>query len=189
MKIIDLIGLIAGIIQAAGYVYYGYYVFKNTINPNTGSWLIWSYGNAIVCINYILLGGNLSFSDSLPVVCSILCVISGILFIFFKKIKKPKTYEVLILFVDITITIYWYVTKENITTFILLQISVFISFVPIIREVLTDPSSERKKPWIIWSIAYGILFLSQITELDLKAIYPLNYMLLHTVIAVIAKKH
>ncbi len=186
MNIFEIIGLCAGILQIIGYVWYDYYVITGQIKPNTGSWVIWSYGNAIVCLNYLSLHKTISFIESLPIVCAICCVMSAIIFLVLGKFERPKWYEIVILIADIGITIYWQLSGENITTAIVLQISVLISFIPIVLETKGDPASEKAGPWMIWTVAYTLLLIAEIPQQSqLKMIYPIHYAFWHLVIFII----
>ena len=68
----ELLGLAAGLVQIVGYIWYISYVWKGQIKPNSASWIIWSYGNAVVCWSYIVGGEQITFKESLPIVCSIM---------------------------------------------------------------------------------------------------------------------
>ncbi len=187
-----IIGILAGLIQISGYIYYVQLVKKNKIVPNTTSWLIWSYGNAIVCINYLFLADGISWSESLPIVCAISNVFAGIYFLrktlkAKKKFDRPQNYEAVILFIDLIITCYWFLTGESEITSILLQVSVFVSFIPITYETWKDPKSEKPGPWIVWSIAYVLFFISELGFNDwIKLIYPAHYLIWHGLIACIS---
>lgn len=187
-----IIGILAGLIQISGYIYYVQLVKKNEIVPNTTSWLIWSYGNAIVCINYLFLGEGISWSESLPVVCAISNVFAGIYFLrktlkSKKKFDRPQNYEAVILFSDLVITSYWLFTGESVVTSFLLQISVFVSFIPITYETWKDPKSEKPGPWVIWSIAYLLFFISELGYDEwTKLVYPVHYLVWHALIASIS---
>jgi len=193
VTIFQIVGIIAGLAQLIGYIDYISFVKRGVINPSTGSWLIWSYGNAIVCWIYIL-GGTLSFQETLPFVCSIACMLTGLYFLYLRKFERPEWWEYLVLSVDVLITIYWLKTRDTELAQTLLQISVMISFIPILRGVWINPNTERKRPWIIWSIAYALLFFAESPYIYMwrehywKFIYPINYFLWHFIVATLAAK-
>ena len=188
MSTLQIVGLVAGVVQLIGYIDYVSFVKKGTINPNTGSWAIWAYGNAIVCWTYVLGGKQISLTETLPIVCSFACFFSGVYFLFRKKFETPKMYEISIFLIDLSITIYWLRTGETILCQILLQISVAISFIPIIMETWKYPDSEQPRPWIIWSFAYGLLLVIELPDGDWwKVIYPAHYLLWHSIMAILSK--
>ncbi len=187
MTIFEILGILAGIAQAAGYVWYLYHVIKKDIKPNVGSWLIWSYGNTILCWNYISLD-TFSFKDSLPFICSVLCIFLAILFVFLHKFEKPSVKEIILLLVDIGITIYWLLSGESLFLQLLLHISVAISFYPIIDATKKDPTIERSVPWKLWSIAYLLLFFAQINSDWILLIYPIHYLFWDVLMVILAKK-
>ncbi len=189
-----MLGLIAGIVQLIGYVWYVQYVIQDKkrpgtgISPNSGSWLIWAYGNGIVCWNYIIAGGLISLKEALPVLCSAGTLVCAILFLALRKFEKPSRFEIGILILDMLITWYWYQSGEHIVTQILLQLSVGISYVPIIRETKKDPGSERPGPWIVWTIAYVLLFAAEFQGSFWKHVYPLNYAFWCFVMALVSSR-
>lgn len=186
MTLFEFIGLVAGVIQAIGYIWYNVLAYKKIITPNAGSWFIWSYGNAIICWQYILSGQHLTFKESLPVVCSILCVLTAVFLVLLKRFAKISLQEIVILIADIAITMYWLLMKENVITQILLQTSVFISFISIFKETRANPKLEQKGPWIIWSIAYCLLFIAEYNEGWVKWIFPIHYLVWHIIMAYVS---
>lgn len=189
MSIFDSLGLLAGLVQIVGYVWYVSYVVRGVIKPNTSSWVIWTYGNVLVCWSYIASSEALTLKETLPLVCSIAGVISSLIFLALKKFKWPeKRYEWGILIADILITIYWVVTGETQITQILLQVSVFLSFIPIVKDTREHPKQERPGPWFIWSVAYLLLFFAQSSQDFWMWIYPLQYLIWHFVMGMISAK-
>lgn len=188
MSIFEVIGLLAGIVQIVGYVWYISYVVRGVIKPNTGSWLIWAYGNAIVCWSYIAMGNELTFRESLPFICSIFSFIAAIIFLFLRRFEKPTSLEIKILLADIAITAFWLLTGESAITQVLLQVSVIISFFPIVKETKDNPSNERPGPWVVWTVAYILLFFAEFPQGFWMWIYPLQYLIWHGIMGILSAK-
>ncbi len=189
MSIFESLGLVAGLIQIVGYVWYISYVVRGVIKPNTSSWIIWTYGNFIVCWSYIETAKELSFRESLPFICSLACIVCAVIFLILRKFEWPeKRYEWEILGADVVITIYWVVTGDSLIAQMLLQVSVFLSFIPIIKDTIKHPQQERSGPWMIWSIAYLFLFFAEQTQGFWMWIYPVQYLIWHFIMGVISAK-
>lgn len=195
MQAFEILGIIAAILQIVGY--YTYYRLSVTghIKPNAASWLIWFYGNAIVCISYLSIG-EISLADLLPIVCAISNIV--IVVALWKKgfFAPIEPYEKKVIGADIGITILWLFLEyskfggsiERVTTMpaalmvhLLLLVSACISFIPVIKDTLSDTCAEDKRPWIIWSVAYVIWLGAEIlTGFSWNIIYPALYLMLHS---------
>lgn len=83
------------------------------------------------------------------------------------------------------------------------NLTTFTSFTPILRQVWSDPKSEKWLPWAIWTIAYMFLFLETLGDIPGESftwnvqdwslkfwewiatmIYPVSNILLHAFIAI-----
>ncbi len=193
-----IFGILAGVIQFAGYYIYAYDVFRSGVRPNPASWLIWSYGNALVCLSYIFLNLELSPAiDILPIVCAVTCIIMTILFFFYGKFRPLEKFEKTIVAIDIVVTILWalsdFVGLHLVPLsflHIVLLVSALISFVPLYVEVMRDHQAEKPRAWVVWTIAYMILLIIVLAEsISFEAFsYPLLYVVLHATVVVLASK-
>lgn len=191
MQSYQLFGIAAGILQICGYLAYALEVRKSRIKPNAGSWIIWGYGNIIVCLTY-LFAGSVSSADILPIVCSVCSLVMTIWFVKIGTFNKITGLEKKMIALDILLTLGWIafsviptsIDNPAIPVHVILQISAIVSFVPIIREVYYNRDTERHTPWIIWTSAYILFFIAEILAGApwYKLIYPLNYVILHGLI-------
>ncbi|MDQ5883592.1 MAG: hypothetical protein QG654_506 [Patescibacteria group bacterium] len=194
-----MLGIFSGILQFIGYCVYAYDVSRDAVKPNPASWLIWSYGNILICLSYIFLVNNsLTFAaEILPIVCSITCVVMAIYFMFIGKFRPLISFEKKIIFFDILLTLIW-VSSEFIgfnilptaVIHILLLLGAAVTFIPIYKEVFDDPSVEHPRAWFIWFFAYVVLFAVVFTEggsFD-ALLYPALYSVLHVIVGILAYK-
>lgn len=194
-----MLGIFSGILQFIGYCVYTHNVSKDKIKPNPASWLIWAYGNILVCLSYLfLVDGNLTFAaEILPIVCSITCVIVAIYFMIIGKFRPLVSFEKKIIFFDLCVTLIW-ASSEFLgldilpvgAIHILLLLSTVMSFIPLYKEVFVDPTVEKPKAWFIWSFAYVLLLVVVILEGSnlYSLLYPILYTVLHAVVGVLAYK-
>lgn len=193
-----IIGILAGILQFFGYAIYFFDVMRSGVRPNPASWLIWSYGNALICASYIFLNTDISVAgDILPIVCGAACIVMTMLFFLFGKFRPLETFEKIIVGIDILITIVWVLSDfvglrlvPLTALHIVLLISTCVSFFPLYLEVVRDHEAEKARAWIVWSVAYVLLLFVVIAEQG-KAesfLYPFLYLALHAAVAIFASR-
>lgn len=192
------LGIIAGVLQFIGYAVYAYDVFRSGVRPNPASWLIWSYGNALVCISYIFL--NLGFNpaiDILPIVCALSCIVMSLIFFFWGKFRPLERFEKIIVGIDVLVTLVWLLSDfagieflPLISLHIILLVSALVSFIPLYVELAKYPKTERPRAWVMWTIAYACLFSVVVAEGgSFEAFsYPALYLILHAKVAALASR-
>lgn len=200
MELFEILGIVAAVLQVGGYYTYYRLSLSGHIKPNAASWLIWFYGNAIVCISYLSIG-EISLADLLPIVCAISNIVI-VVALWRKKFFAPiEPYEKKVIASDIGITLLWLfleysrfgnlfesATKVPVVLIIhlLLLLSACISFIPVIKDTLSDTCAEDKRPWIVWSLAYLIWLVAEIlTGFSWNILYPLLYLILHSSVFII----
>jgi hypothetical protein len=210
-----LLGILAGVFQVIGYIYY---LRDSHIDPNPVTWFMFAYGTFILAIlewdSYATLPELI-----LPVACAILSVVVSIRC--WVKARKadstrwwpndwwPETYWDKFSFVaDLIITLaylsVWFFAsyailnsaqqQSAILIFLFLSnLSTFPAFFPIIRTTYVTPWREHWLPWFIWSFAY--LLLAIVTYLTHGAVwhhlmfFPLSNLILHAIVAVLALRN
>ncbi|MCX6717525.1 MAG: hypothetical protein NTU76_02525 [Candidatus Taylorbacteria bacterium] len=98
--------------------------------------------------------------------------------------------DILIFSADIVATIVWLVAKSALIGNMACQIGTVFSFIPIIRETMKNPKSERRTPWILWSTAYGLDVVLVITRWNQwgDVVYPATLLILDVLMAIIANR-
>ncbi len=182
---ISIIGYLAGIAHAIGYLWYAKKVFKDTTEPNFASWFLWA----------VLTGFNFKtyFTISEDYIKSIVSLISAIgcigIFIgalLYGKLSRLDKWDSIALVIGIIALGIWKYSGSAIYTNAILQTAIMVSFIPTIRGVRNHPEKEYIHPWAVWCVAYSlnilivlILWKEQYTEL----LYPVNGLLLHGTVA------
>lgn len=192
------LGAAAGLVQFVGYFIYVRDVVRSHIKPNPASWLIWSYGNALVCLSYIFLNQRFALSiEILPIVCGVACIVSGIIFLFIGKFRPIEGFEKKVVIFDLLVVLIWALDEffgfrimSLFTLHVLLLVSTVVAFIPVYKDVFEDPSVERPRAWIIWAVAYLILLIVSFMERGdiFTILYPALYAMLHGLVAVLASK-
>lgn len=182
--------ILAGILQLAGYLVYNKKVLSGKIIPNTASWFIWAMGGVLTTVSYIFVSGDW-VKDILPVICSLSVIFIFIFCLVKGHFKKIDSFEWVVIVLDISITIYWYVSKEPFITNVLYILSAFPSFIPIIRYVWKNPLSENATPWMLWSVAYFLMTITVIIRYEKwqDLFYPVVLFFLHIIVAILASDY
>lgn len=200
MELFEILGIVAAVLQIIGYYTYYRLSISGHIRPNAASWLIWFYGNAIVCISYLSIG-TISLADLLPIVCAISNIVI-VVALWQKKFFAPiEPYEKKVIASDVGITLIWLFLEYSrfgtlfegtvgvpvvLVVHLLLLLSACISFIPVIKDTLSDTCAEDKRPWIIWSLAYLVWLGAEIlTGFSWNVVYPGLYLILHSTVFII----
>src|SRR6202008_3609592 len=123
-------------------------------------------------------------TETLPIVTSVFNILLVCILYYQRKFSKLENIEYWIIGTDTVIIGIWALLSfyspfaqwyNNVcgnhlnfdaTRFVhlLLQLSAWVSFAPIIYAVWKNPRSEHPGPWIIWTIAYGCWFIAKCIE-------------------------
>ncbi|HVT74805.1 MAG TPA: hypothetical protein VHD69_00045 [Candidatus Paceibacterota bacterium] len=187
-----LLGALACITQVYGYWIYNKAIYKGDIKPNATSWGLWGLGSAVAYWSYTRLD-NGWIEDMLPLVCAVICFGTFAMALIKGKFEKAKREDILIGALDIMVIAFWLSSKSDVATNVWMQIDVVISFLPILRDSWRKPQDEQLKPWIVWCVAYTLMFASVLLVMieEGKAgwslMYPSVYFVLHLAVALVVK--
>ncbi|HEY4490315.1 MAG TPA: hypothetical protein VJC12_03645 [Candidatus Paceibacterota bacterium] len=178
------VGVLAGIVQLAGYWVYN----RTAKKPSSMSWFIWGIGSLITFYLYSELVQDW-VKEFLPFVCMLAAFATFIVCAIRRKFDWPDRMDVAVLGLDVLVVAYWFLYREATWANLLLQIDVAISFIPQFRGVWRNPDSEDWKPWLIWSVAYLLLLTTVLMKWESwwELLYPINYFLLHVSVFTICK--
>jgi hypothetical protein len=173
------LGIIAGILQFIGYVFYIRMTLRNEVEPNPVTWLMFAYGVTILAILEFDAGATLSVLI-LPITCAILAVYVAYLCWHRGTIGWPEDPEDRIAFVaDLTLTFAyigaWLMlwdgslatkNRELLTLLFLLASNgtTITAFIPLLRGARSHPHRERPFAWILWTCAYIVLAIATYLE-------------------------
>jgi hypothetical protein len=192
VTLIATFAILAGLLQALGYLVYMLKSVNGDIVPNPLTWIMFAYGTGILCILEFNREASLALLI-LPVTCAGLsllvagfCIQTGMQRSTSKNPLIEWVQDVLsdrvglvALATDVTLTIgyviVWGASKQGIVSdgvrstatllfLILTNASTFVSFVPLVLETVQEPEKEHWLPWVTWCLAYITLGAATIMQ-------------------------
>ncbi len=195
------LGIIAGLLQALGYLLYITKSLKDEVEPNPTTWLMFAYGTTLLTV----LECNSSAGWEvliLPVTCAVMGVVVAVICALRGTLKYPEERADKLSFgFDIVLTILyvlaWYFRKSGMLTDHETQIAImvfliasnagaFTAFTPILRETYRNPAHEHFAPWVVWTLAYVSLGAATYLEHGMWSdlmLYPVINAPLHAAVA------
>jgi uncharacterized protein len=163
---IDLLGLIAAVLQVAGYVVYIRNFRKNAIKPNAASFLMFAYGTSLLAFLEWKSGADWALL-ALPFACAGLGVVVGLMCLRKGATEPIDWFEARAFWTDIWLTVFYMffafglgdATRFVVPFLIATNLSAIVCFVPILRSTFQSPERELPLPWVIWTAAYLLLTL------------------------------
>jgi len=199
------VAVLSGVLQIAAYSVYYAKSRTHRITPNPTSWLMWSYGTLFVLI--------LEFDRDAPLQILLLpaaCALSSLAIAFLcwrsGTLRWPELLtDKAALSSDIALTFAyagaWFLLAHELLSpegreaaviliLVFTTLSTFVTFIPMVHHTWDHPEEEHWLPWVMWTIAYGLLGVTTLMadhwtpELML---YPINCMLLHGAVAYLSR--
>lgn len=186
-----ILGILAGSVQLLGYYQYNRVMTLHPDHkPNAASWAMWGLGGSAELIVFAALAQDHS-KEVLPTVCAVV-----VIFTFIRVWRRGESFEiedwwnVITVAVDVAVVAYWFITKNPYVANALLGLDMIASFIPILRSVWKDPSSEYPVPWRTWTMAYSLLTLLVIIQWESgwELIYPVIYTFLHGAVWLLSRR-
>ncbi len=195
MEKLQILGVLAGILQIAGYWIYGRASLASDIKPNAASWAAWSFGSLINLISYASLTQGDWKKDALPAACSFCCLTMTVVLLLKGHMHKPREpWEWCAFVIDAVASLVFLATLgQPVFANTLVQVGTVASFVPVVRDTLSSPENEKPAPWVVWSLAYATLLLVVLLDRDsentvAEALYPATCLALHSLVACLSTR-
>ncbi|MBX4195491.1 hypothetical protein KW796_00840 [Candidatus Parcubacteria bacterium] len=185
-----LLGVVAGVVQVFGYWTYNRKVQEGLIKePNGTSWGLWGIGS-LLAVFFLRDLTHDWVKEVLPALCSASAFILFAAYAKKKMLKRPDRLDYFTIALDTAVVLYWFVSGEAGWSNLLLAIDTGVTFIPMVRDVWSDPSSEQPKPWKTWTIAYGIWTAAILLRLETpwELFYPVSCFTLHGVVWYLSSK-
>jgi hypothetical protein len=206
------LGIIAGLLQLAGYYLY---LTDEHIDPNPVTWFMFAYGTLVLAILEWDIDATLA-ELILPTICGLLAIVVSVKC--WKKAREinpsrwwpedwwPEDYWDRFSFAgDVVITL-GYIAAWILATFAVLSsegrewavitflflsnLSTFPAFYPIFHSTYDKPEREHWLPWTVWAVAYATLglvtYLAHGEFWHALMFYPLSNAVLHAIVAILA---
>lgn len=200
------LGVVASVLQAAGYVIYIRKTLRHEVAPNPTTWLMFAYGTALLT----LLEWDRHAPWSLlilPFTCAVMSlVVAGICWRRGDLRWPESRIDRCALTADIALTVgyaaVWlasnhaYIGSGLRDEFVLLFLalsnaSTLVAFIPILRETYHAPRREHGLPWLVWCAAYSMLAYATYRDAGAWSellVYPLSNALLHGAVGWLAMR-
>jgi uncharacterized protein len=188
------LGGLAALAQIAAYLVYLRLFRAGKIEPNGASWLMFAYGTALLVF---LEWRNEAtwFELALPISCAMMSIIVAIQCFRSNAVESVDRVEKLTFGLDLGLTILYLVvalfisghSKYAVAFLVAGNVTTFTAFAPLVRSTLHSPDREQPLPWMMWTVAYGLLFLATVSSDGFRSpellLYPGLCVSLHGLVA------
>lgn len=208
-----LIGsLTSGVLQIFGYVLY---LRDTNIEPNPVAWLMFAYGTAILTVLEFDRNATV-YELFLPTICAVMSMYVAYRCWRYARTLTPHRWwpedwwpedrldraafvgdiAITIAYVGAWILMYTQFvtmsTRDNAALLFLIgsNATTFIAFLPLLRGAYRAPGKERALPWMVWTVAYALLFAVTFVSHGITSeliIYPTSCVLLHGLVAYLVR--
>lgn len=182
------ISIVASMFMLAGYLIYCSAIARRQVRANATSWGIW----ALTSLPVIFLYQDLSedWVKGLPYfICAIGAVITFAQAARMERLKMPDATDLTILALDMVVIAYFFLSGDKYSTSLVLELDIWISFIPIFRSTWKEPGEEISRAWGVWTISYLLIIPVVALRWDKwwDLILPANYVLQHGTVWLIAR--
>lgn len=169
-----------------GYCVYISLVRRGVIEANPLSWLMFAYGTAL--LSFLEYRTGASWRELLlPVACSVSSAVVAALCIRPSRLGRLAFSDVFSFAIDVLLTaVYvaiWIAQGRGLNEasaeiaviglLISANAATVASFAPILRSTYEQPDHERVAPWILWTLAYGLLLVVTLKGSPSASAWPL----------------
>lgn len=181
MNVAAILGVMAGLIHVVAFALYHRQMLLGTSRPNRATWTLWVFISTLNCISYIAMSRDI-VKGLLPIASTSACIVVFIASLFKGRLSRLNLGDYVNLVLGFISLFVWWAYRSATYANLLLQVCIFISFVPTYKGVWQDSSNEKSLPWFVWSSAYIlniiIIFLRWKGQYQ-DFVYPVNCFLLH----------
>ncbi len=186
----ESLGLIAAVLQMAGYAIYIRNFRLDAIKPNAASFFMFAYGTSLLAFLEWKSGASLALL-ALPFTCAVLGIVVALMCLRAGATEPIDRFEARAFWTDIWLTAFYMFfalglgdAERFVVPFLIVtNLSAIVCFVPILRSTWQSPERELPGPWIVWTGAYAMLALVTISAdgfaNPVLLLYPLLNMALH----------
>ncbi len=182
------ISLLSGLSYLLGFLYYNWGLLQGKIKPNGATWAIWT-ALAIMSAGSYFLTSQDFWKSIIPIINTFLCIGTFIVALVIKKFQKIDTIDWVALIIGLIAAAVWGLSLSAVSANIIVQIAIFIGFIPLWRTLWHYPDSERALPWCLWTFSYfatGCVVVLRWHGVWAEIIYPMNCFLLHISVPLIS---
>ncbi|MDD5437848.1 MAG: hypothetical protein PHC70_01750 [Patescibacteria group bacterium] len=188
MKAISIaLGSLSGGMHILAFWLYYRQMLLGTSRPKAASWLLWPLLTTLNCVLYLLSTGDW-IKSILPIASTAASLVIVTVALKRKHLDWPKLWELIIMMAAVNVAILYLIFKSEMTSSLLMQACIVISFVPTIVGVAIQPRSERPTPWFIWASAYVLTLMVVLLRWrgqPSDLVYPTNCFILHAIVGLL----
>jgi hypothetical protein len=155
------VAIAAGLVQILGYLDYLYQCRRDGSRPNPAAWGMWAFGAATHLWAYSQVTEGW-VEDLLPAVCSVTCLMVFLTLLCRGKFRRSDRYsftkwELGTFWGDVGITLLFSVKifPASVAA-IALQLDDLFTYIPTLKDLRENPSSEHPRPWVLWGVGYAL---------------------------------
>ena len=152
-RIITILLWLAPILNIIACVIYNWKIVHGAVSPNAVAWGIWGVITLLNFTSYKSMTGDW-IKSVFPTVSSMLCITTFILSACFGHFAHVETSDFGFLALGILAALVWWWKQSAFYAQVVLQIALFLGFVPIIISLLAHPGTENVWCWAIWTISF-----------------------------------
>ena len=193
-------GMIAAILQIAGYLVYLWYFYRKKVRPNAATWLMFTYGTALLAFLEYENGSPWQLL-MLPAACAAMSIVVAAMCLRRDATDKTDRFEIAVFSVDLVLTALYAALTLTISGNFLPEwiVSIFLvavnltsvtCFMPMLRSTWQNPEREAALPWLVWTVAYAYLGMATWVidggKHPALLLYPVINAILHAAIALLS---
>ncbi len=159
-----ILQLLGSLILVLVYFLYLKQIIKGESTPNPATWLVWFVIMGINTITYFKVVNEDYFKTAIVVV-GFSGITAIMLYSFIKgKFSKLSNLDLFLLIISLIIGLFWITGTSATLSNLLLQVLIFISFLPTAVGLIKNKLKEKHLPWTLASIAYILQTISLLLD-------------------------
>lgn len=184
----ELLSVFAALLLLVAYAIYFRKTSRGDAQPNAASWSLWVFLVALNTVSYGLMTGDsvkayLSFAGS---IAAIAVFVNALVRGRFKRLNK---WDIAALTIGFIASFMWWWFRSALYGNLILQLALFISFIPTVSSVLEDPRREPPLPWFLWGVAFAVVFIVVLLRWrgqPQDLVNPIYGIVCHTLVGILA---
>jgi hypothetical protein len=179
--------LAAALVQLVGYGAYARLLLRGDIVANPTSWSLWALGSIIEVFAYGAVTHDMA-KLALPAACCAASIVIAAVTLFQARFSRPDLTDVGAALMDVGVILIWVFSHNADLTYVWFLVDVLLTFAPIIRSTYSHPEDEQALPWVVWTVAYGLLFAACLLRWEgvETLLLPAIYVMCHLTVGVLA---